>query len=128
MRIRFYLVVLASVATGLVAWQSCGGEKAVEVGVTRELAGTWETTSPGHADRYIEIGTQEIAFGQGEEGEARYPILGVLRSQGPEGRSSYLIRYLIDAGEDAEGKLEVLVGDSQLTIASQPEISWTLQR
>ncbi len=128
MRTRVYLVVLALVAAGLVGWRACGGGQESEGGVTPELAGTWRTTSPGYADRYLEIGSQEIVFGQGEEGEARYPVLGVVRTSGPDDRAQFNLRYRLDAITEAEGKLEVLVGTSGLRIASQPGVLWTVER
>ena len=128
MRSKVYLVVLALVAAGLVGWRACGGAPETAVGVTADLAGIWKTTSPGHIDRHFEIRAQEIVFGQGDEGEVTYPLVGVVRTPGPEGQTKYVLRYRIDAGTGAEGSLELLVGPSDLRIASQPGIRWTLQR
>lgn len=128
MRSKVYLVVLALVAAGLVGWRACDSAQETEVGVTADLAGIWKTTSPGHIDRHLEIREQEIVFGQGEAGEATYPLVGVVRTPGPEGRTRYVLRYQVDKSTLAEGRLELLVGPADLRIASQPGIRWTLQR
>lgn len=128
MRSKVYLVVLALIAAGLVGWRACGVAPETAVGVTPELAGIWKTTSPSHIDRHFEIRAQQIVFSQGDEGEVTYPLVGIVRSPGPEGHTKYVLRYRIDADTDAEGRLELLVGPSDLRIASQPGIRWTLQR
>lgn len=129
MRSRIFLVSLALVAAGLVALRACGGgQEELIIAVPPELAGTWRTDAPGYSDRYIEIAEQEIAFGQGEEGEARYALLGVVRIPDADGRAHYSLRYRIDVNTEAEGRLEVLLGAAELRIPSQPGILWTVQR
>lgn len=130
MRIRAYLVVLALVAAGLVAARACGPAEQDSI-VTPELAGIWTTTFPGYTDRFLEIRPLEIIFGQGEEGEARYPILGVTRTPIPRGGARYLVRYRVDEvteGAEGDGNVEVIVGRSGLRLASQPRILWTESR
>lgn len=127
MRIRAYMVVLALVAAGLMGWRACDGAGA-EVVVTPELAGVWKTKSPGHADRSLEIRPREVVFGQADEGEATYPLLGVTRTSRPDGQASYVLRYRVDEMTEAEGTLEVVVGSPGLRIASQPGILWTKER
>jgi hypothetical protein len=125
MKVKGYLVVLALGAAGLVALRACDSGHGTEVGATPVLAGEWETSSPGHADRYLEIGDREIVFGQGEEGEARYPVLGIFTEPGTQDGTAFLILYEVEAGEAVEGRLEVIVEDSELRIASQPGVRWT---
>jgi len=125
---RRLIVFLAVVAAGLVVFRACRGDPGTLVGVTPELIGTWTTDSQAYAGRFIEIRSGEIVFGLGEEGEARHPILGVRVHPGPEGRSAFVVSYLIDPAGDAEGQLELLVGPADLHIASQPGIRWTVER
>ena len=113
-----FLLVLVVVAF---AWQSRGKDEHQSVGVVRPLIGRWTTTDPAYADRYVEITPDEIAFGQGAEGEARHRIVGVWRV-GRESRAIYYsIRY-----EGDEGELEVGVRSSPrlLRLASLPSVVW----
>ncbi len=128
MSARRLIVFLTVLAAGLVVFRACRSGPGTEVGVTHELIGTWTTESPALADRFIEIRSQEIIFGLGEEGQASHPILGVRVRPGPEGRSAFVISYLLERGGEAEGQLELLVGPADLRIASQPGVRWTVER
>jgi hypothetical protein len=127
MAMRAFMITLLLIAAGLVGARACSGT-AEESIVTPQLAGVWTTSSPGHFDRFLEIRPGEIVFGQGEAGEARYPILGVTRTPRPRGNSKYLVRYRLDKVTEAEGTLEVLVGPAGLRILSQPRVLWTERR
>ena len=127
MPIRAVMVLLALIAVSL-AWVRACNVEAVESIVTPQLAGIWTTSSPGHSDRYIEIRPGEIVFGQGDEGEARYPVLGVTRTPRPRGNSKYVVRYRLDKVTETDGTLEVLVGPAGLRILSQPMVLWTEAR
>lgn len=127
MNIRTLMVVLALVAAGLVGLRACGVD-ATESIVTPELAGVWTTGAPGHADRFLEIRPREVAFGQGDEGEVRYPLLGVTRTARRGGEVVYFLRYRFDAVSEAESTMEVVLGPSGLYIASQPSLRWRKAR
>jgi len=124
MPIRAFMVLLALIVVSLAGWRACG-DTAVESIVTPQLAGRWTTSAPNHADRFLEIRPGEIVFGQGAEGEARYPILGVTRTPRPRGNAKYVVRYRLDKVTETDGTLEVLVGPAGLRILSQPRVLWT---
>jgi hypothetical protein len=128
MRSRNVLALLALVGAGLVAHRFLGSPRGTEVGVSRQLEGVWTTTSTSHADRFLEIRTDEIIFGQGAEGSASYRILGVLFLGDFDDRTTYVIRYRVEPDGEFEGRLEVLLGSSDLRIANQPDVSWTRRR
>ena len=127
MAIRAVMVLLALIAVSLAGVRACGGD-AVESIVTPQLAGVWTTSAPGHTDRFLQIRPGEIIFGQGDEGEARYPIVGVTRTPRPRGNSKYVVRYRLDKVTETDGTLEVLVGPAGLRILSQPMVLWTEAR
>lgn len=119
-----WLVVLGVLVALLLALRLLRHEPGIEVGVTPEIAGTWTTDAPGYGDRYLEISSSEIAFGLGDEGESRHPVLGVRRVEGPGASSTYVVRYGFEDEGNAEGKLELLVAGPGLAIRSQPGIHW----
>ena len=114
-RLIALLLLFGLVLVAVVVWTS---ESREEVGVTRELAGRWVTFDERWAGRYLEITPNEIAFGQGEQGEARYRIVGVFRAAAESG-AVYLIRYRgVEVGAE-ESELRVSVGPGELRLANQ---------
>ena len=113
-----FLLVLVVVA---IVWQSRAKDVRESVGVVRPLIGRWTTTDAAYADRYVEITPDEIAFGQGAEGEARHRIVSVWRV----GRESRAIHYSIRYEAD-DGELEVGVRSSprMLRLTNLPKIVW----
>lgn len=118
------LTALALLAAGLAVQRSCAGSHGGEVGVTHEILGTWTTTAPSHVDRFLEVRALEIVFGQGGESTQRHTIVGVHRRVDPQGRSRYLVRYLMGSSRDGEGTVELVFEEPFLILASQPEIQW----
>ena len=102
-------------------WQSRAADAREPVGVVRPLVGRWTTTDPAYAGRYIEITPEEIAFGQGAEGEARHRIVGVWRVGRDSRAIFYSIRY---AAEDGEVEVGVRSSPRQLRLMNLPKVVW----
>lgn len=122
---RHWLWVLAGAAALLVVVRPGRGPAQREIGVGRELVGTWRTTHPGHADRYLAIAADEIVFGQGGTQQERRQLVGVFLEEGSANPPVYVLRYTIDEISERTVDLRVLLHDGVLHIENQPQIAWT---
>jgi hypothetical protein len=125
MKARTALVLLALVALVLVIWRPCRGPSRAEIGVTSALAGRWTTTDARYANRFLEIGPDEIVLGQGEEGEARHPLRAVLLESTENGPPVYVLRYELDQTTGVTADLRLIVEGGALRIENQGKMVWT---
>ncbi len=125
MKPRTALVLLALVALVLLIWRPGRGPRQMEIGVTSSLAGRWTTSDSRYADRFLEIGPDEITIGQGADGEARYPLRGVFLETKKDGSAVYVLRYQIDDRGDATADLRLVMAGEALRIENQTSITWS---
>jgi hypothetical protein len=124
MTARRWIGVLGVLALGALAYRFWPQQGPEEVGVVSDLAGRWVTDDQRWAGRYLEITSTAIAFGRGEDGEARYPIDGVYRLAPRDGRATYSIRYRETEGSEQESALVVSVAAGELRIDHQRDVRW----
>jgi hypothetical protein len=127
MRARTWIGLLGVVLVLLAISLRSGGPRRTQVGLTSELAGVWKTEDVRYGDRFLEIRPNEVVFGQGDQGKARYRIAGIYLEQMPEGPPVYVLSYRLD-GAEPMGELRVRVDHGVLRIASQPKVAWTVHR
>ena len=105
------------VALGLVAALGCAREA-----VPTELIGRWTSDDPRYADRALEIGTEQLAFGVGSGMRMTYRVQGVEREADPTGT---LYRVFYDgAGEPERALVLRLPSPGRLRIDNHNEL-WT---
>jgi hypothetical protein len=83
--------------------------------VPQHFIGTWKTSDPQYADRYLKISEQTITYGIGEGEEVSHTIDRIKSKQG-DGGTEYTFYY-----KDAEG------GKNSLTVTYRPDSGGTLQ-
>jgi hypothetical protein len=105
------------VALALVAALGCAREA-----VPTELIGRWTSDDPRYADRSLEIGTEQLAFGVGSGMRMTYRVQGVERESDPTGT---LYRVFYDgAGEPERALVLRLPSPGRLRIDNHNEL-WT---
>jgi hypothetical protein len=117
-----WIWLLAGVAALLVIARASGGPDLVEVGVTDELRGRWTTSDSRYAGRFLEIESDAVTFGQGDEGEERRALVSVLRNDDAPGL--FILRYSVDDAMATVADLRVNLQQGTLRIESQPEVVW----
>ena len=90
-----------------------------------ELYGVWRTDEPRYADRFIELGAQEIVFGTGGQESSRYTITSVDAETTLAG-AKYTIEYQ-SIGDDSSSSVSLLTEHRDglaLRLHNQPSFSW----
>ncbi len=106
------------VAGVLVAAIGCAREA-----VPTELIGRWTSDDPRYADRSLEIGAQQIAFGVDAGIRISYRLRGVERET--DGASGVLYRLVYDGSGEPERELQVRIPTAgRLRIENHSEL-WT---
>ena len=108
-RMRWHKQIIIVALLGAAAGASGCGPPVNEVPLPAALMGRWTTTSPGYADRFLELSASNIVLGTGAGTAERYRITRVLRAQDDEGvlftveytdslRTDYAMSFYFDAG------------------------------
>jgi hypothetical protein len=106
-----------AVALALVAALGC-----VREAVPTELIGRWTSDDPRYADRALEIGAEQLAFGVGPGMRMTYRLQGVEREADPTGT---LYRIFYDGNGEPEQALVLrLPSPGRLRIENHNEL-WT---
>lgn len=125
MRLRGWISVLGGVAALLVVARPGQGPALREVGVGRELVGVWRSSDPRYLDRFLQVGPDEIVFGQGEDGAARHRLVGVFLEDPVARPGAYVLRYWLDDTGSQEATLRLHLAEGALRLDSQPTVVWT---
>ena len=105
------------VALALVAALGCAREA-----VPTELIGRWTSDDPRYADRALEIGLEQLAFGVGPGMRMTYSVQGVEREADPTGT---LYRLFYSGSDESEQALVLrLPSPGRLRIDNHNEL-WT---
>lgn len=106
------------VVLAFVAAVACARE-----GMPTELIGRWTTDDPRYADRSLEIGAEQLAFGVGPATRMTYRVRGIEREQDPETGTLYRLYY--DAPGEPQRAFQVrLPTAGRLRIENHSEL-WT---
>ena len=91
--------------------------------VPAELIGRWTSDDPRYADRTLEIGTEQLAFGVDAGIRVAYRVDSIEREADPEAGTLYRLRY--DAPGEPARELRLLgPAPGQLQIDNHSEL-WT---
>ena len=109
--------VLALLATGC----------AEEMTLPEELIGTYTTSDPRYADRYLEMTADEVVFGLGAAGSSRHLIKSVLREEDQEGKTLYTLAYAGDGGTDPLRFFYDEERKGEIVLRNQAAVTWKMQ-
>jgi hypothetical protein len=92
--------------------------------VPRELIGTWKTTDPRYADRYLEIDGHTIDFYTGK-GTGTTGFIQKIDAVSQGSRTLYTIFYVQDGQDEQCSFYVALERQDTIYLQNQPGIAWT---
>jgi hypothetical protein len=91
-----------------------------------ELVGTYTTSTPSYAGRYLELQPDQIVLGLGEAGASKHRIRSVKLDE-EDGEQLYVVAYKGEGGTDYLRFFRDEEREGAIVLANQTTVIWTRQ-
>ena len=90
----------------------------------QELLGVWRTSSHPYEDRYLELTSLKVRFGDDADSASTHQVAEV-REFTEAGETEYRIRYVSPEGYEYLLSVQYSSADRILRLTNQPQMAWT---